>query len=118
MQPEIAPPPAREAENVTVLTSAQLAILLQKKDFFFVNVHIPYEGEIRGTDAFIPYDKIADDLEKLPSGKNAKIILYCKSGRMSEIAARELARLGYKQVSYLGGGMIDWRKSGNEIYEK
>lgn len=92
--------------------------MLQKKDFFFVNAHVPYEGEIRGTDAFIPYDKITDDLGKLPNDRNAKIVLYCKSGRMSEIAARKLAQLGYTQVSHLGGGMIDWKKSGYEIYEK
>jgi hypothetical protein len=38
-----------------VLQSAELDAMLQKNDFFFVNVHIPYQGEIRETDAFIPY---------------------------------------------------------------
>lgn len=111
IQPEITATPAQEAEDFIVLTSAQLTGMLEKKDFFFVNVHIPYEGEIISTDAFIPYDTIGDELEKLPSDKNAKIVLYCKSGRMSEIAARELTRLGYTQVSHLAGGMNDWGKA-------
>ena len=110
--------PEKEVMNFTTLTSAQLATMLLKKDFFFVNVHIPYEGEIKNTDTFIPYDKIADNLYKLPTDKNAKIVLYCKSGRMSEIAAKELAQFGYTQVSHLSGGMMDWEKSGYEIVKK
>ncbi len=100
------------------LTSKELAVMLEKKDFFFVNVHIPYEGEIKNTDAFIPYDKIADNLDKLPEDKNAKIVLYCMSDRMSKIAGDELLRLGYTNVSHLSGGMVDWEKSGFEIIKK
>jgi rhodanese-related sulfurtransferase len=103
---------------VATLTSAQLAAMLRRKDFFFANVHIPYEGEIRDTDAFIVFDKIADNLDKLPKDKGRKIVLYCMSGRMSEIAARDLMRLGYTDVSHLGGGMTAWKKSGYEVIEK
>ena len=42
-------------------------------------------------------------------------MLYCKSGRMSEIVARELTQLGYMQITHLSGGMIDWKKNGYEI---
>lgn len=117
-QSETAQTPAQETTNFTALTNTQLNTMLQQKDFFFVNVHIPYEGEIENTDAFIPYDKIADNLEKLPKDKNAKIVLYCRSGRMSETAARELVNRGYTQVSHLSGGMIDWEKNGYKITEK
>uniref|UniRef100_UPI0037045629 rhodanese-like domain-containing protein n=1 Tax=Mesorhizobium atlanticum TaxID=2233532 RepID=UPI0037045629 len=107
-----------EEVKFTTLTSVQLAAMLEKKDFFFVNVHTPYEGEIKDTDAFIVFDKIADNLDKLPKDRSAKIVLYCRSGRMSEIAARKLTQLGFSQVSHLSGGMIDWKQSGYEIIEK
>lgn len=109
-----------EAKEVkfTTLTSFQLAEMLKKKDFFFVNVHTPYEGEISNTDAFIVFDKIADNIDKLPKDRSSKIVLYCRSGRMSEITARELTQLGFSQVSHLSGGMIDWKKSGYDILEK
>lgn len=97
------------------LTSKELAIALDKKDFFFINVHVPYEGEIKNTDVFIPYDQMSANLDKLPQDKNEKIVLYCRSGRMSEIAAKELAKFGYTNISHLGGGMIDWEKNGYEI---
>jgi rhodanese-related sulfurtransferase len=107
---------AQKTVNFTSLSSVQLAMALSQKDFFFVNVHTPYEGEIKKTDAFIPYDKIADNLDKLPKDKKAKIVLYCQSGRMSEIAARELIQLGYTQVTHLSGGMVDWKKNGYGVY--
>lgn len=100
------------------LTSPQLAARLGQKDFFLVNVHIPYEGEIEDTDAFIAYDTIAANLDKLPQDKNAKIIVYCQSGGMSAIAARDLLNLGFTQVSDLMGGMIGWEKSGYKIIKK
>jgi len=117
-QSEIEQTLKQKTVNFTPLTSAQLTAMLKQKDFFFTNVHIPYEGEIKSTDAFIPYDTIANNLDKLPSNKNAKIVLYCRSGRMSEIAAQELVKRGYTQVSHLLGGMIDWEKNGYEIIEK
>jgi phage shock protein E len=110
---------ARRADaEVPTLTSQQLAAMLRRKNFYFVNVHVPYEGEIESTDAFIVYDKITENLDKLPKDKNADIVLYCRSGRMSEIAGKELIRLGYSRVRHLAGGMIDWKKSGYKIIEK
>lgn len=107
-----------EDVNFTRLTSMQLAAMLLHKNFFFVNVHTPYEGEIKNTDAFIVYDKISQNLDKLPGDMDAEIVLYCRSGRMSEIAARELTLLGYTRVSHLSGGMNDWKKNGYEVIEK
>ena len=103
--------------GVSTITSDQLAEKLARKEFFFVNVHIPYEGEIEQTDAFIQFDKIAENLDRLPQDRHAEIVLYCRSGRMSEIAANDLARRGFTQVSHLAGGMIDWQKSGRQILQ-
>jgi rhodanese-related sulfurtransferase len=83
-----------------------------------VNVHIPYEGEIAPTDAFIPFDQIGDHLDALPADKAAAIVLYCKSGRMSEIAANALVNLGYTGVSHLEGGMIEWQNAGHTVARK
>ena len=104
--------PGRSYTNVS---ATQLKAMLDKKDFAFINVHIPYEGEIAKTDAFIPYNEIAKNLDKLPADKNAKIILYCRSGRMSAIAAETLVRLGYTNVWNLEGGMLAWETLGLPI---
>lgn len=88
------------------------ALSEEPKAFMLVNVHIPYEGEIPGTDAFVPFDVIAKHVDALPPEKDSPVVLYCMSGRMSEIAATTLAGLGYTNIKNLRGGMVAWRQAG------
>jgi rhodanese-related sulfurtransferase len=97
------------------VSAAELQTMLANKDFTFVNVHIPFEGDIANTDLSIPYDQIDQNLEKLPADKNAKIVLYCRSGRMSSIAAKTLVSQGYTNVWNLAGGMVGWEQAGLPI---
>ena len=92
------------------ISPIELNSQLKTKDFLFVNVHIPYEGEIKNTDLFIPYDEIEKNLDKLP--KNKKIVLYCRSGRMSQEVADKLVKLGFTKVYNLTGGMHNWQSIG------
>jgi rhodanese-related sulfurtransferase len=109
---------AVEGGSYTNITPQQLAEMLKQKDFFFVNVHIPYEGEIDPTDAQIPYDQTVQQLSQYPADKSAKIVLYCRSGRMSAIAAKELVKAGYTNVWNLDGGMAAWEQQGLSLKEK
>jgi thiol:disulfide interchange protein DsbA len=104
--------PAVTLASYPRLSPFQLRDMLRKKNFFLVNVHVPYEGEIEGTDAFIAYDSTARRIGEYPSDKNANIVIYCKSNRMADEAAQELAALGYTGVSILDGGMTAWMKAG------
>ena len=64
------------------------------------------EGHIPGA-ILLPYTKIdAGAEEKIPD-KDALILVYCRSGRRSKIAAESLAKLGYTNVKEFGG-IIDW----------
>ncbi len=94
------------------VTPAELRSMLDAKDFPLVNVHIPYEREIERTDLFIPYDQVAERLDELPQERDAKIVLYCRSGSMSATAAEALVGLGYTNVWNLEGGMIAWDQAG------
>lgn len=102
----------------TNISPVELNALLANKNFPLINVHVPYEGEIEKTDSFIAYDEIEKNLNKLPQDKSAQLVLYCRSGRMSQIAAEKLVQLGYSNVWNLDRGMLGWELSGFPIVEK
>lgn len=81
---------------------------------FVVNVHVPDSGGIAGTDVAIPYDRVAGD-DRLPEDPSTPILLYCKTGRMSEEAATSLMDAGYGDVVYLDGGMDAWTAAGRRL---
>lgn len=110
--------PAGPDKGFTDITVSELSTMLEAKDFTFINTHIPYEGEIEGTDAFLPYDQIDAYADRLPADKDARIVLYCRSGRMSEIAATELVQRGYTNVYEVDGGMIAWEEAGLPLIGK
>jgi rhodanese-related sulfurtransferase len=93
------------------VSPTELREMMRQEDIVLVNTHVPFEGDIPGTDLSIPYDKIGRNLDRLP-GKDAKIVLYCRSGSMSAEAAETLVGLGYDDVWDLGGGMIAWKETG------
>ena len=64
------------------------------------------EGHIPGA-ILIPEYEIADRAEKELPDKDQLILVYCRSGRRSKIAAEELVKLGYTNVKEFGG-IIEW----------
>ena len=98
----------------TSVNANELNAMLKNKDFVFINVHIPFAGNIAGTDLSIAYDQITDsfNLAQLPADKSAKIVLYCRSGRMSAIAAEALVKKGYTNIWDLADGMVGWEQAG------
>ncbi len=64
------------------------------------------EGHIPGA-LLIPYTQIENKAEELLPDKDKLILVYCRSGRRSKIAAESLSQLGYTNVKEFGG-IIDW----------
>lgn len=96
------------------LDPAAFAARMKNSEAAVINVHVPYEGEIENTDSFIAYDKIVDD-SSLPKDKNTEILLYCRTGRMSEDAGAVLHEEGYTNVAHLEGGMKAWEAAGRPL---
>lgn len=111
---EPAPGGAAGAQPSRLLEPAQFAAQVAKPGVVTVNVHVPDEGSIRGTDLALPFDRIEALRAELPP-PSAPLAVYCRSGRMSAIAVRALARLGYARVSELAGGMDAWAASGRPL---
>ena len=64
------------------------------------------EGHIPGA-ILIPYDEILEKAEDVLTDKNQLILVYCRSGRRSKLAAEDLVKLGYTNIKEFGG-IIDW----------
>jgi rhodanese-related sulfurtransferase len=101
-----------EGGSYVNVTPQELQSMLSDDDFLLVNVYAGDMGEIGDTDLFIPYDQIAGRQGELPSQRDSEIVLYCRSGRSSAIAATTLVGLGYTDVWNLDGGMIAWEEAG------
>lgn len=77
-----------------------------------MDVHIPQQRHINGTDLFIPFNAIKEHTNELPKDKNTPIYLYCEGGPMGNAAARTLYELGYRNLINLEGGTNAWKKAG------
>jgi rhodanese-related sulfurtransferase len=104
-----------DAGSAALLSPAEFEDVIAAGDAIVLNVHVPYEGHIEGTDAFIPFDEIASS--SLPDDLNEPIALYCRSGNMSATATRTLVEMGYTDVVELAGGMNAWVETGRPLEE-
>ena len=105
-----------EATQVNIGTYYQITqdeakrIMDEESDYIIVDAREQSEydeGHIKGA-IVIPYTEIEQKAEELLPNKTQLILVYCRSGRRSKIAAQSLANMGYKNVKDFGG-IIDWQ---------
>jgi rhodanese-related sulfurtransferase len=110
--PAVASPAARPS---TLVDPAAFAAAVAQPGTVTIDVHIPFEGKLSGTDLVIPYNQIAQQAAELPANRGTTLAIYCRSGNMSAIAAPALAALGYTHIIELKGGMQAWQASGRTL---
>lgn len=105
----------QKPDYLKMISAAELKQIMQNEDIFLVDVHIPEQKHIKGTDLFIPFNDIEKYQAKLPADKNIPIYLYCEGGPMGNAAARTLHEMGYQNLINLDGGARAWQQSGFEF---
>ena len=92
------------------ITAEQAKTIMDtEKDYIIIDARTEEEfaeGHIKGA-ILIPDYEIAARAEDILLDKNQKILVYCRSGRRSKLAAEALLDLGYTNV-WEFGGIIDW----------
>ena len=105
-----------EATQVNIGTYYQIPqdeakrIMYEESDYIIVDAREQSEydeGHIKGA-IVIPYTEIEQKAEEMLPDKEQLILVYCRSGRRSKIAAQSLANMGYTNVKEFGG-IIDWQ---------
>ena len=111
-EPKIGREIIAEKGSYRVVNVQELQEMLKNKDFTLINVHIPWQGNIPNTDLQLPFDQINENLRELPSGKDAKIMVYCLTSGMAKVAVQSLLDLGYTNLWMLEGGTTAWEEAG------
>lgn len=66
----------------------------------------------------IPLGDLRFQLDELEKYKDRELIVYCRSGRRSNIAAEFLQEAGFKNVKNLKGGVIAWSNEIDSSFRK
>lgn len=73
-----------------------------------------YDGHIVGA-RLIPVQQLAARLGELDGLEQRQMLVYCRSGNRSTVAAKILIDNGFERVSNLRAGLIDWVRSGRQV---
>lgn len=109
-------PGSKAAEPaVELMASADLAAMIAAGDVVLIDVRTPEEfAESRIPGALnAPVETF--DAASIPIEAERETILYCRSARRSERAARMLAEHIGGSVRHLEGGIIAWKEARGEI---
>ena len=103
-----------EEVSPQLLPPAAFAEAVTRPGTVTLNVHVPDEGSLPGTDLAIPFDQIEERGAELPA-RSTPLAVYCRSGNMSAEAVETLTRLGYEDIVELAGGMEAWQAEGRQL---
>ena len=100
---------AQEASFVNITAEKAKQLMDTEENYIILDVRTQEEydqGHIPGA-ILIPDNRIDADAEKILTDKNQLILVYCRSGRRSKLAAERLVQLGYTNIKEFGG-ILDW----------
>lgn len=98
-----------KATYIQISPAQAKSLMDTEKDYIILDTREQYEfdeGHIKNA-ILIPYTEIEARAENELPNKDQLILVYCRSGRRSKIAAQSLADMGYTNVKEFGG-IIDW----------
>ena len=99
----------QEAVYVNITAEEAKQIMDSEEGYIILDVRTQEEydqGHIPGA-IVISHDEIEEKAEEVLTDKKQLILVYCRSGRRSKLAAEALVELGYTNIKEFGG-IIDW----------
>ncbi len=121
---------AQARVGLDVITTGELKVMMDSLDVFYL---LDVRGMMEYAYGYIPgainipggvlifrmgSEEFWDNEMIYTPEKTDKIIVYCKKGKRSIIAAKYLERLGYRNVMFLDGGWKAWEMAYPLEYEE
>ncbi|MBU7583549.1 MAG: rhodanese-like domain-containing protein [Nostoc sp. TH1S01] len=99
----------RKLQTIDAQTLQQL---LKQQTVTLIDVREPseYAGEHIPDATLISLSKF--DPRKVPQTQDTQVVLYCRSGNRSKMAAQKLFDAGFTEVTHLEGGLAAWKAAG------
>jgi rhodanese-related sulfurtransferase len=103
--------PARDIGNLeaTRLINSANALLVDLRETK------EFEGGRLPKAVHIPLSQLASRGDELARHAGRPVVAYCMSGNSSNMAAKTLARVGFKDIYQLAGGYRAWKDAGLPI---
>lgn len=100
------------SENISYqkITAEEAKKIIDSENVIILDVRTQEEyneGHIKDA-ILLPDTEITNKAYEVLKDKDAKILVYCRSGRRSAQASKKLINMGYTNV-YDFGGIIDWK---------
>lgn len=106
------PDPGVGPASLGKVSPSVLQAEMATKDFLLINVHVPYAGQIPGTDTHLTYANVDAIAAYIGADVDRRTVVYCLTNSMSTSAGNQLVARGYRAIRYLDGGMIAWKNAG------
>lgn len=107
-----ADPAPAPAADVPLISQADLLKRIDSKDpeLVVLDVRTPAEfaaGHVPGAKN-VSHDQLATRLDELASMRDKQVVLYCRSGRRTLLAADTLRKAGFTKLLHLQGDYMAW----------
>lgn len=98
-------------EDLPTMDTASLRqLILHQKDIQLIDIRSAQEhSQMNIGGDLIPLSQLPDRMEQLDASKLT--VVYCQTGRRSELAVRQLLEAGFTDVYQLGGGVQAWTEA-------
>ena len=107
-------------ELVEEITPAQAQDELASGDVILLDTREPHEhaeAHLQGS-VLVPPAEVLARADEVAPDPDARILLYCRSGNRSAVAAHQLAeQLGYSNVASVAGGIVRWQEEKLPVVE-
>ncbi|MUG93648.1 DUF2892 domain-containing protein [Scytonema sp. UIC 10036] len=98
--------------RLQTIDAQTLKTLIEQQAVTLIDVREPaeYAGEHIPGATLVSLSKF--DPHKVPQDEDTQVVLYCRSGNRSTIAAQKLFDAGFAKVTHLDGGIGAWKEAG------